>query len=65
MASDEDWARAVDIQEGLTKVQIESQINYSNPTLPLTGLDQNSLNQNGSQAAHATEQTSQVKIMNQ
>ena len=58
MASDEDWARAVDIQEGLTKVQIESH-NYSNPTLPLS-LDQNSLNQNGSQVA-ATEQTSQVK----
>jgi hypothetical protein len=47
-ASDDanDWARAVDIQEGLNQVKIDPNINYSNPTMSLNinAGDQNDTN---------------------
>ena len=61
MSADDDWARAVDLQEGLNRVQLSpgDQItNYSNPTMPISVIADN--RQNGQ-----NENTQQTSSSNQ
>ena len=62
--ADDDWARAVDLQEGISNVAIApADINYSNPTLPISvnaagDARSSGHDQNGQNDHNNTQQTS-------